>query len=223
MIEKECIICHKIKPLDDYYVHRQMGDGHLNKCKECCKEYARNHDTREYDKHRHRYNPKRFLQHKYIAIKGRCTRMDPLHHYYGKPFLSKDEWEEWCQKTYPTFMSLYTAWQDSGFQQKYSPSIDRIDSTKGYTKDNIQWLTHSANCHKYNKSGEQIIYEWLHGVDRNKFSLFDKIKKCDICGDGFIAIKKSMVTCEKEECRRKHTNLIKRKSAMKKHGSSNKD
>lgn len=41
---KNCIICGDLKPLTDYYVHKQMGDGHLNKCKTCCKKQA---DERE--------------------------------------------------------------------------------------------------------------------------------------------------------------------------------
>lgn len=41
---KKCIKCGKNKELDDFYVHPQMRDGHLNKCKVCCKEVA---DLRE--------------------------------------------------------------------------------------------------------------------------------------------------------------------------------
>ena len=36
---KHCICCGDLKPLNDYYVHKKMGDGHLNKCKECVKNY----------------------------------------------------------------------------------------------------------------------------------------------------------------------------------------
>lgn len=55
---KTCFKCGEVKPLDDFYKHRRMGDGHLNKCKECTKKDANerradNLETiREYDRNR---------------------------------------------------------------------------------------------------------------------------------------------------------------------------
>ena len=35
---KTCFKCNKEKELSDFYKHKQMGDGHLNKCKVCTRD-----------------------------------------------------------------------------------------------------------------------------------------------------------------------------------------
>lgn len=60
---KKCFKCGEVKTLSDFYKHKAMGDGHLNKCKECTKE-----DVRE----RRRTNPK--VQ-EYDRLRG--NRQDP--------------------------------------------------------------------------------------------------------------------------------------------------
>jgi hypothetical protein len=44
---KVCIRCEEHKPIDDFHRHKQMRDGYLNKCKDCCRAW-----TNEYRKKR---------------------------------------------------------------------------------------------------------------------------------------------------------------------------
>ena len=66
---KKCIRCGNDKELDDFYAHPQMLDGHLNKCKECCKEVG---DLRE---KKLRENPK-FCEEERLRSKEKYYRLN---------------------------------------------------------------------------------------------------------------------------------------------------
>ena len=83
----------------------------------------------------------------YNNMKRRVDGYVKPHIYNGLAICERNDFYEWCKRN-DDFISLYKDWIDSGCERKLSPSIDRIDSNKGYSIDNIQWITHSENSRK---------------------------------------------------------------------------
>ncbi len=70
---KKCFKCDQQKPLEEFYRHKMMADGHLNKCKECTKADVRLHRIvsdrpREYDRERYR-KPERYARASAVSAK----------------------------------------------------------------------------------------------------------------------------------------------------------
>ena len=78
---KTCFKCLCVKPLDQFYKHAQMGDGHLNKCKGCAKDDVKKHRqenwqaVRAYDRLR-ASQPHRVAKAKEIQARWRAQHPD---------------------------------------------------------------------------------------------------------------------------------------------------
>lgn len=66
------------------------------------------------------------------------------HLYLGKELLEKNSFYNFSLND-SSFNSLFESWKILDYNRKFTPSIDRIESSLGYTLDNIRWLTHSQN------------------------------------------------------------------------------
>jgi hypothetical protein len=56
---KQCFKCRKTLPLEEFYQHKMMADGHLGKCKECAKRD---------EKKRRKSHPERFSMYERIRF-----------------------------------------------------------------------------------------------------------------------------------------------------------
>lgn len=100
-----------------------------------------------------RYNFIRIWQRRYAHMLARHDgRSTNSSHAKGNGICSQDKFFEWCKTTtnIDMFMSLWYDWAMADFPLHLSPSIDRVDPHKGYTCDNLQWLSFEENCRKNN-------------------------------------------------------------------------
>lgn len=98
-----------------------------------------------------------FIVRLYCNMKGRvCGRLPKKNHLYkGLDILPKEEFYDWI-KNNNTFIELFEAWKENDMDRRLVPSIDRIDSSKGYTLDNIRIVTFSENC-KHVRTKKEMI------------------------------------------------------------------
>jgi len=100
-----------------------------------------NKDTKKYEK---TYKGKlmRTYRNMYTRISGMIDKSSHL--YEGLPLLTKKDFYEWALSS-DEYKNLFDAWVLSGYKLKLSPSIDRVDSSLGYTLSNMRWVTQSKN------------------------------------------------------------------------------
>lgn len=153
---KTCNACNKEKPLEEFGLQTSRDKGtnfHKNptykaQCKACIAEYARN-----WRKNNTNYKGSGKIT-KYpeedrlllSAISSRLTDAKTRTKKYNKPECDVDR-----DYLYSLFKKQNGRCAYSGVElslQKSSPlvlSLDQIDPTKGYIKDNVQWLAWAVN------------------------------------------------------------------------------
>lgn len=85
----------------------------------------------------------------YRNMRSRITGVQKQKHhlYKDKPLIEKEKFYEWAMSC-PEFHRLYDDWVSSGYDRRLTPSVDRIDSSKGYEIENMEWVTHSENSRR---------------------------------------------------------------------------
>lgn len=138
---KTCSKCGETKSLD------QFKPGRV--CFTCANARQRayrlktgNSETRKYEK-----TKSGFIMRAYRNMESRVKGIQwrKAHLYAGKPLLPREQFYEWAI-TSGEFHELFAAWELAGYARQYTPSVDRIDSRRGYELDNMRWVSFTENC-----------------------------------------------------------------------------
>lgn len=165
---KICTTCKEEKTVDNFRINDKRGYLRSN-CKDCGRAASR----RQYQKHKDKITKKRMLKKDWLnkkgqeyfeSIRGRATHLRKGMKRNGgtkgfpEPEWTVDEIEEILKegKCYKTGLPFSFKSEFSGTTNPFSPSPDRIDNTKGYTKDNVRWVCWFINQMKSDHSSEEL-------------------------------------------------------------------
>lgn len=120
-----------------------------NRCYECAKIYQKELRIKTDSKSIKIYEKtlKGYLVRTYRNMLSRVKGIlkKKAHLYNGLEILDKQTFYQWSlnNKDYTTNFNKY---KKSNYELRYAPSIDRIDSSKGYVLENMRWVAFHVNC-----------------------------------------------------------------------------
>jgi hypothetical protein len=128
---KTCKLCKKQKDVTEFHKHKISKDGYCNECKICKHNLA-------VERHANMVTEKKIFN----SAKSRAS------------LKNRNFNIEICDIIIPKICPVLNIEIGSDFDS--SPSIDRIDSTKGYVKGNIRIISRRANILKNNGTIEEF-------------------------------------------------------------------
>jgi len=138
--EKQCTSCGRVLPRDQFV---QKECRRLGTCRPCRNAYLREYN-RTYTKTKFG-----FLMRVYRNMLSRVSGVQAkkAHLYLGLALLPRETFYRWAEAN-QTFHRLFAEWEQRGYRRTHTPTVDRIDSSRGYEIENMEWVTHSENSRR---------------------------------------------------------------------------
>ena len=125
----KCARCKESKHYSEFNKNNKNATGFAYNCKPCKQEHERIY----------RRTPLGIITQMYgHQVESSKNRG------HEKPSYTKKELKQYVL-CHESFEALYNKYVDSGYDRMMIPSIDRLDSRKGYSMDNIQLVTLQVN------------------------------------------------------------------------------
>lgn len=140
---KKCFKCGIEKSLDNFYKHKKMSDGRLNKCKECTKKDSKDNDKNN-SKSKESYDK---TEKGVIRVIYKTQKRHSKLRGHLPPLYTKEELKEWLYLN--GFKRLYDNWAASNYDKFLKPSVDRKNDFRTYTIDNIVLGTWRDNINHF--------------------------------------------------------------------------
>lgn len=154
---KACSKCGEVKSLSEFVRSKKTKDGHEARCLVC--ERARKKTTRSYrrDCERLRSDPRSAQLSKMVTSSRRRAKEKQLEHNIDVKYLRA------IATSHCPYLGVELHWKvqrgmgvvNTVFPN--SPSLDRIDSSKGYVKGNVVIVSHRANSIKRDATEVELI------------------------------------------------------------------
>jgi hypothetical protein len=121
-----------------------MDRSKINERQRLLRQQNGNAHTKKYEK-----TPKGFVMRLYRNMQSRVQgiQWQKKHLYENMELLPREEFYQWILND-ETFKRLYESYVTSGYQRKLAPSVDRLDSSKGYIFGNMEIVTMSENSRR---------------------------------------------------------------------------
>lgn len=176
---KTCTKCTIPKLYSEFTPHKGYADGYNNWCKQCIREYTatdvhrmRNRDRRRLLRQDPEYRKKEALQNKAMLNLNYRTRIVSL---LRSRALKRGLDFDLTAEDIPEFPKLCPILKVPMIRfTAYAPSVDRIFSTKGYVKGNIQIISRKANAMKLDATPEELLLFSRYWIKQLKLPIWTK-------------------------------------------------